>query len=175
MTCYRSGKSAPKRTLQHRGDKTWKLGGARGGHVMNGRAGGRVRRERLGRGGEATANIVTRMRGRCLAGRKWEEARRPSVVGIRQQLLGSRFCASRMSILRIATAPVPERARCFMDNDDLGQLGSASTLLYTTVSIALTLWAVWDPAVPGGGQWVGSPMALRRPFIADGRTADVVD
>ena len=86
---------------------------------------------------------------------------------------GSR--AVSMSILRVATRPVSERVRCFMDNDDLGQLGSASTLLYTTVSIALTLWAVWDPAVPGGGQWVGSPLVLRRPFLADARSTDVVD
>ena len=172
---YRSGRSALARTLRRRGGKTWKLGEARGGHVMNGRAGGRVRRERLGRGGEITADRVARMWGRCLAGREWEEARHPLVVGIRQQLLGSRFCASRMSILRVATAPVPERVRCFMDNDDLGQLGSASTLLYTTVSIALTLWAVWGPAIPGGGQWIGSPVVLRRPFLADARSTDVVD
>ena len=51
-----------------------------------------------------------------------------------------------------------EREACFLDNDDLGRLGCASTLLYKVVSIALTVWAVWDPAVPGGGQWVGSPM-----------------
>ena len=90
------------------------------------------------------------------------------------QLLGSSLYASRMSILRVATVPIPERARCFIDNDDLGQLGSAGTLLYATVSIALTLWAVWDPSVPGGGQWVGSPIALRRPFLADGKSSDVV-
>ena len=59
-----------------------------------------------------------------------------------------------MSILRAATRPV-------------GRLGCASTLLYKVVSIALTVWAVWDPAVPGGGQWVGSPMVLNRPFLAD--------
>ena len=99
----------------------------------------------------------------------------PGDARIRLQLLGSSLYASRMSILRVATVPIPERARCFMDNDDLGQLGSASTLLYATVSIALTLWAVWDPSVPGGGQWVGSPMAFRRPFLADGSSSDVVD
>ena len=75
-----------------------------------------MRRERLGRGGEMTANSVARMRGRCLAGREGEDARHPVVVGIRQQLLGSRFCASRMSILRVATAPVLERARSIWDN-----------------------------------------------------------
>ena len=72
-----------------------------------------------------------------------------------------------MSVLRVATRPVMEREACFLDNDDLGQLGCSSTLLYRVVSIALTLWAVWDPAVPGGAQWVGSPMVLNRPFATD--------
>ena len=72
-----------------------------------------------------------------------------------------------MAILRIATKPVVEREACFLDNDDLGRLGGTGTLLYKVVSIALTLWAVWDPAVPGGGRWVGSPMVLRRSFLAD--------
>ena len=75
-----------------------------------------------------------------------------------------------MSILRTATAPLLERPRCFLDNNDLGQLGSCSTLLYSVVSTGLTLWAVWDPSVPGGGQWVGSPMALQRSFHANGNT-----
>ena len=69
--------------------------------------------------------------------------------------------------------PVMEREACFLDNDDLGRLGCASTLLYKVVSIALTVWAVWDPAVPGGGQWVGSPMVLNRPFLADGSEGPV--
>ena len=60
-----------------------------------------------------------------------------------------------------------EREACFLDNNDLGQLGCASTRLYKVGSIALITWAVWDPAVPGGGQWVGSPMVLDRPFAAD--------
>eukprot|EP00959_Pyramimonas_sp_CCMP1952_P442557 9264466-Pyramimonas_sp.AAC.1 len=59
-----------------------------------------------------------------------------------------------------------ERNACFLDNDDLGQLGAASSSLYKVVSIALTLWAIWDPAVPGGARWVGSPMVLNRPFAA---------
>ena len=59
-----------------------------------------------------------------------------------------------------------DREACFLDNDDLGQLGTASTFLYKVVSIALTLWAVWDPAVPGGARWVGSPMVLNRPFAS---------
>ena len=60
-----------------------------------------------------------------------------------------------------------EREACFLDNNDLGRLGCTSSLLYKVVSIALTMWAVWDPAVPGGGQWVGSPMVLNRSFVAD--------
>ena len=72
-----------------------------------------------------------------------------------------------MSVLRVATRPVMEREACFLDNDDLGQLGCSSTFLYRVVSIALTMWAVWDPAVPGGAQWVGSPMVLTRPFASD--------
>ena len=79
-----------------------------------------------------------------------------------------------MAILRIATKPVVEREACFMDNDDLGRLGGTGTLLYKVVSIALTLWAVWDPAVPGGGRWVGSPMVLRRPFLADADEPEVL-
>ena len=71
-----------------------------------------------------------------------------------------------MSVLQHATRPVAQRPRCFLDNDDLGQLGVCSTRLYLVVSISLTLWAVWDPSVPGEGQWVGSPLALRRPFRA---------
>eukprot|EP00959_Pyramimonas_sp_CCMP1952_P236677 4946325-Pyramimonas_sp.AAC.1 len=59
-----------------------------------------------------------------------------------------------------------ERNACFLDNNDIGQLGTASTSLYTVVSIALTLRAIWDPAVPGGARWVGSPVALNRPFAA---------
>ena len=93
-------------------------------------------------------------------------------MDLRAQLLGSSPDISLMSILRAATAPLLARPRCFLDNDDLGHLGSASTLLYSAVSIALTLWAVWDPSVPGGGQWVGSPLALRRPFLADGNMAE---
>ena len=72
-----------------------------------------------------------------------------------------------MSILRIATKPVAQREACLLDNIDLGRLGCVSTLLYKTVSIALTLWAVWDPVAPGGARWIGSPMVLRRPFLAD--------
>ena len=72
-----------------------------------------------------------------------------------------------MSILRVATRPVMEREGCFLDNDDLGQLGNTSPLLYKVVSIALTMWAVWDPSVPGGGQWVGSCIVLNRVFAAD--------
>ena len=60
-----------------------------------------------------------------------------------------------------------EREACFLDNDDLGQLGTASTSLYRVVSVALTLWAIWDPAVPGGAQWVGSTMVLDRRFTVD--------
>ena len=71
-----------------------------------------------------------------------------------------------MSVLRVATRPAMDREACFLDNDDLGQLGTASTFLYKVVSIALTLWAVWDPAVPGGARWVGSPMVLNRPFAS---------
>eukprot|EP00959_Pyramimonas_sp_CCMP1952_P400810 8398619-Pyramimonas_sp.AAC.1 len=63
-----------------------------------------------------------------------------------------------MSVLRVATWPVMDRNACFLDNNDLGQLGAASTSMYKVVSIALTLWAVWDPGVPGGARWVGSPM-----------------
>ena len=78
-----------------------------------------------------------------------------------------------MSVLRVATRPVMEREACFLDNDDLGQLGCASPLLYKVVSIALTMWAVWDPSVPGGGQWVGSPMVLNRAFEAS--TPDMLE
>ena len=66
-----------------------------------------------------------------------------------------------------------EREACFLDNDDLGQLGSASPLLYKVVSIALTMWAVWDPSEPGGGQWVGSPVVLNRAFQAS--TPDMLE
>eukprot|EP00959_Pyramimonas_sp_CCMP1952_P275462 5757647-Pyramimonas_sp.AAC.1 len=31
-----------------------------------------------------------------------------------------------MSVLRVATRPVMDRNACFLDNDDLGQLGAAS-------------------------------------------------
>ena len=111
------------------------------------------------------------------AGLQWGDGRGscPGEAGTRLQLLGSSLYASHMSILRVANVPISQRARCFLDNDDLGHLGCASTLLYATVSIALTRWAVWDPSVPGRGQWVGSPMALRRPFLADGRSSDVAD
>ena len=73
-----------------------------------------------------------------------------------------------MNVLQAATLPLSQRPRCFLDNDDLGQLGCSRALLYSLVSVGLTLWAVWDPSVPGGGQWVGSPMALQRPFHANG-------
>ena len=82
------------------------------------------------------------------------------------QLSGSSLDFCLMSVLQEATAPLSRRPRCFLDNDDLGQLGVCSTRLYLVVSISLTLWAVWDPSVPGEGQWVGSPLALRRPFRA---------
>ena len=72
-----------------------------------------------------------------------------------------------MSILRVATQPVTEREACFLDNDDLGQLGCTSTSQYKVVSIALTMWAIWDPSVPEGGQWVGSPLVLDRFFTAN--------
>eukprot|EP00959_Pyramimonas_sp_CCMP1952_P427277 8948693-Pyramimonas_sp.AAC.1 len=71
-----------------------------------------------------------------------------------------------MSILRVATRTVMERNACFLDSDDLGQLGTASPALYKVVSIALTPWAIWDPSVPSGTRWVGSPMGLNRPFAA---------
>eukprot|EP00959_Pyramimonas_sp_CCMP1952_P007654 159779-Pyramimonas_sp.AAC.1 len=71
-----------------------------------------------------------------------------------------------MSMLRVATQPVLEPRACFLDDNDLGQLGAASTSLYKVVSIALTLWAIWAPDVPCGAQWVGSPMVLNRPFAA---------
>eukprot|EP00959_Pyramimonas_sp_CCMP1952_P085457 1787565-Pyramimonas_sp.AAC.1 len=63
-----------------------------------------------------------------------------------------------MSVLRVATRPVMERNACFLDNKYLGQLGTTSPSLYKVVSVALTLWAIWDPAAPGGARWVGSPM-----------------
>ena len=69
-----------------------------------------------------------------------------------------------MAILRTATHPVGERQVCFLDNNDLGQLGCASTSQYKVVSIALTMWAIWDPSVPEGGQMVGSPLVLDRFF-----------
>ena len=68
------------------------------------------------------------------------------------------------SVLRAATRPVMEREACFLDNEDLGQLGTATTRSYKVVSIALTMWAIWDPIV---FQWVGSPMVLDRQFAAD--------
>ena len=68
------------------------------------------------------------------------------------------------SVLRTATRPVMEREACFIDNEDLWQLGTASARLYKVVSIALTMWAIWDPTVV---QWVGSPMVLDRLFAAD--------
>ena len=134
-----------------------------------------MRHGRPGRGGEAPAHGTGWMRRRASQEGEREVAPIPLLVYVRSDSWAQGSRAVSMSILRVATKPVPERARCFMDNDDLGQLGSASTLLYTTVSIALTLWAVWDPAVPGGGQWIGSPMVLRRPFLADGKSTDVVD
>ena len=69
-----------------------------------------------------------------------------------------------MSVLRAATRAVMEREACLLDNDDLGQLGTASTSLCKVFSIALAVWAIWDPIVL---QWVGSPMVLNRPFAAD--------
>eukprot|EP00959_Pyramimonas_sp_CCMP1952_P195400 4086020-Pyramimonas_sp.AAC.1 len=72
-----------------------------------------------------------------------------------------------MSVLRVATRPVMDRNACFLDNDDLGQLGAASTYTYKVVSIALALWAIWDPRAPGGASWVGSPMVLNRPFASN--------
>eukprot|EP00959_Pyramimonas_sp_CCMP1952_P146436 3065475-Pyramimonas_sp.AAC.1 len=71
-----------------------------------------------------------------------------------------------MSVLRVATRPVMDRNAGFLGNNDLGQLGAASTSLYKVVSIALTLWAIWGPAAPGGARWVGSPMVLNRPFAS---------
>eukprot|EP00959_Pyramimonas_sp_CCMP1952_P462134 9482751-Pyramimonas_sp.AAC.1 len=71
-----------------------------------------------------------------------------------------------MSVLRVATRPVMDRNACFLDNNDLGQLGAASTSMYKVVSIALTLWALWGPGVPGGARWIGSPMVLNRPFAS---------
>ena len=147
------------------------MGVARDGHATNGTVAGRTGRAPRVRVGSMTP----------IAGHVWRDCvmqtRRRRYAMLQhvflQQLLGSSSCGSPMSILRVATKPVTERARCFMDNDDLGRLGSASTLLYT-VSIALTLWAVWDPAVPGVGQWIGSPVFLRRAFLADGRPTDVV-
>eukprot|EP00959_Pyramimonas_sp_CCMP1952_P147799 3093279-Pyramimonas_sp.AAC.1 len=59
-----------------------------------------------------------------------------------------------------------DRNACFLDNDDLGQLGAASTSTHKAVSIALTLWAIWDPRAPGGARWIGSPMVLNRPFAS---------
>eukprot|EP00959_Pyramimonas_sp_CCMP1952_P365894 7663226-Pyramimonas_sp.AAC.1 len=59
-----------------------------------------------------------------------------------------------------------DRNACFLDNDDLGQLGAASTSLYKVVPIALALWAVWGPCAPSGARWVGSPMVLNRPFAS---------
>ena len=88
------------------------------------------------------------------------------------QLPGSSMNVSSMGPLRATTMPLSQRPRCFLDNDDLGQLGCSNTLLYSVVSIGLTLWVVWDPSVPGGGQWVGSPVALPRSFYADGNTAE---
>eukprot|EP00959_Pyramimonas_sp_CCMP1952_P409047 8572173-Pyramimonas_sp.AAC.1 len=63
-----------------------------------------------------------------------------------------------MSMPRVATQPVSERKACFLEDNDLGQLGAASTQLYRVASIALTLWATLAPDVPCGAQWVGSPM-----------------
>eukprot|EP00959_Pyramimonas_sp_CCMP1952_P151372 3167330-Pyramimonas_sp.AAC.1 len=63
-----------------------------------------------------------------------------------------------MSMLRAATQPVSERYAGILEDNDLGQLGTASTALYKVASIALTLWAIWAPSVPCGAQWVGSPM-----------------
>ena len=71
-------------------------------------------------------------------------------------------------VLRVATRPVMERDACFLDNEDLGQLGIASARLYKVVSVALTTWAVWDPTM---AQWVGSPVVLDRPFFGDGPDA----
>eukprot|EP00959_Pyramimonas_sp_CCMP1952_P032305 677989-Pyramimonas_sp.AAC.1 len=71
-----------------------------------------------------------------------------------------------MSMLRVATQPATERSACFLDNNDLGQLGTTPTSLCKVVSIALTLWAIWGPSVPSGAQWVGSPMVLDRPSAA---------
>ena len=156
--CYTNGKNAPRRTFRPQKDSGRKLGGARAVHGMSGRVGGRAMDGQLGHGDEIFA-VVWRKGGGG-----------PSAAAPGLKSLGCH-----MTILRVANTPVSERARCFIDNDDLGQLGCASTLLYATVSIALTLWAVWDPSVPGGGQWVGSPMAFRRPFLADGSSSDVVD
>ena len=79
-----------------------------------------------------------------------------------------------MAILQTATQPVKDRPTCFLENDDLGILGCASTSLYKVVSIALTLWAIWDPYVPGGGQMVGSPLVLDRFFQANTSEYQVV-
>eukprot|EP00959_Pyramimonas_sp_CCMP1952_P449702 9416380-Pyramimonas_sp.AAC.1 len=59
-----------------------------------------------------------------------------------------------------------ERDACFLGNSDLGQLGTTSPSLYKAVSVALTLWATWDPAAPGGARSVGSPMVLNQPFAS---------
>ena len=119
---------------------------------MSGKVGGRVRHGRPGRGGEAPAHGAGWTRRRASQEGEREVAPTLLLVYVCSDSWAQGSRAGSMSILRVATRPVSERVRCFMDNDDLGQLGSASTLLYTTVSIALTLWAVWDPAVPGGGQ-----------------------
>ena len=88
------------------------------------------------------------------------------------QPTGSSAKVSPMNVLQAATLPLSQRPRCFLDNDDLGRLGCSNALLYSVVSVGRTLWAVWDPSVPGGGQWVGSPLALRRSFYADGNTTE---
>ena len=112
------------------------------------------------------------------------EAMKPGDVGrrldnsVQSNRQGGRICVasgssmnvSPMHATRAATLPLSQRPRCFLDNDDLGQLGCSSTLLYSVVSVSLTIWAVWDPSVPGGGQWVGSPMALQRAFLANCNT-----
>ena len=67
-------------------------------------------------------------------------------------------------MLRVATHPVMEREACFLGNEDLGQLSTASTSLYKVVSIALTIWAIWEPTL---SMWVGSSSALDRSFAVD--------
>eukprot|EP00959_Pyramimonas_sp_CCMP1952_P015181 321331-Pyramimonas_sp.AAC.1 len=51
-----------------------------------------------------------------------------------QLICGSRPSPLVVSMLRVATQPVSERRACFLDDNDLGQLGAASTSSYKVVS-----------------------------------------